>query len=151
MYHNSVRSDRRWDCWMASLTRWTWVWVNSGSWWWTRRPGVLQSTGLQRVGHDWATELNWMKCVHTWKVCRTQYISISRHVTQLCMGKWFVPITGLNFLHILQPKNLIQKTEGRSRSENSALFKPDIKEICKALLNFVGFRKYSYFFGEMVS
>ena len=47
------------DGWMASLTQWTWVWVKSGSWWWTGRPGVLQSMGLQRVGHDWATELNW--------------------------------------------------------------------------------------------
>ena len=46
------------DGWMASLTQWTWVWVNSGSW--TRRPGVLQSMGSQRVGHDWATELNWL-------------------------------------------------------------------------------------------
>ena len=45
--------------WMASPTQWTWVWVNSGSWWWTGRPGVLRFVGLQRVGHDWATELNW--------------------------------------------------------------------------------------------
>ena len=45
--------------WMASLTRWTWVWVNSGSWWWTGRPGVLRFMGSQRVGHDWETELNW--------------------------------------------------------------------------------------------
>ena len=44
---------------MASLTQWTWVWVNSGSCWWTGRPGVLQSMGLQRVRHDWVTELNW--------------------------------------------------------------------------------------------
>ena len=51
--------DRGWEGWTASLTRWTWVWVNSGSWWWTGRPGVLQFTGLQRVRHDWATELNW--------------------------------------------------------------------------------------------
>ena len=51
--------DRGWDGWMASPTQWTWVWVNSGSWWWTGRPGVLQFMGLQRVGHDWATELNW--------------------------------------------------------------------------------------------
>ena len=51
--------DRGWDGWMASLTRCTWVWVNSGSWWWTGRPGVLWFMGLQRVGHDWATELNW--------------------------------------------------------------------------------------------
>ena len=51
--------DRGWDGWMASLTQRTWVWVNSGSWWWTGRPGVLQFMGSQRVRHDWATELNW--------------------------------------------------------------------------------------------
>ena len=51
--------DRGWDGWMASPTRWAWVWVNSGSWWWTGRPGVLWSMGSQRVGHDWATGLNW--------------------------------------------------------------------------------------------
>ena len=43
----------------ASLTQWTRVWVDSGRWWWTGRPGVLRSVGLQRVGHDWATGLNW--------------------------------------------------------------------------------------------
>ena len=52
--------DRGWDGWMASLTRWTRVWVNSRSWWSTGRPGVLQFMGLQRVRHDWATELNWL-------------------------------------------------------------------------------------------
>ena len=51
--------DRGWDGWMASLTRWTWVSVKSGSWWWTGRPGVLRFMESQRVGHDWATELNW--------------------------------------------------------------------------------------------
>ena len=51
--------DRGWDGWMASLTRRTWVWTNSRSWWWTGSPGVLRSMGSQRVGHDWATELNW--------------------------------------------------------------------------------------------
>ena len=51
--------DRGWDGWMASLTWWTWVWVSSGSWWRTRKPGMLQSMGSQRVGHDQATELNW--------------------------------------------------------------------------------------------
>ena len=51
--------DRGWDCWMASPTQWTWVWVDSGSWWWTGRPDVLQSMGSQRVGHNWLTELNW--------------------------------------------------------------------------------------------
>ena len=49
-----------WDGWMVSLTQWTWVWVNSRSWWWIGRPGMLQSMGLQRVGHDWETELNWL-------------------------------------------------------------------------------------------
>ena len=51
--------DRGWDGWMASLTWWTCVWGNSGSWWWTGRPGVLRFMGSQRVGHDWVTELNW--------------------------------------------------------------------------------------------
>ena len=51
--------DRGWDSWMASPTRWTWVWVGSRSWWWTGRPGVLQPMGSQRAGHDWVTELNW--------------------------------------------------------------------------------------------
>ena len=55
-------NDRGWDDRMASLTQWTWVWVN-WSWWWTGvgGPGMLQSLGSQRVGHDWVTELNWGK------------------------------------------------------------------------------------------
>ena len=56
-----LKDDRGWDGWMASLTQWTWVWVNFGSWWWTGRPGVLQSKGSQRVGHNRTTELNWTK------------------------------------------------------------------------------------------
>ena len=51
--------DRGWDGWMASPTWWTWVWVDSGSWWWTGRPGVLWFMGSQRLWHDWATELSW--------------------------------------------------------------------------------------------
>ena len=53
--------DRGWDGWMVSPTWWTWVWVNSRNWWWTGRPGVLRFRGSQRVGHDWATELNWIQ------------------------------------------------------------------------------------------
>ena len=49
---------RGWDGWMASPTQWTWVWINSRSLWWTRKPGMLQTMGLQRVGHNWATEPN---------------------------------------------------------------------------------------------
>ena len=52
---------RGWDGWMASPTQWTWVWARSGSWWWTGKPGVLQSMGLQRVRHDWVTELIYTK------------------------------------------------------------------------------------------
>ena len=51
---------RGWDGWTALPTQWTWVLKNSSSWWWTGRPGMLQSMGWQRVGHDWATELNWI-------------------------------------------------------------------------------------------
>ena len=63
--------DRGWDGWMASPTQWTWVWLNSGSWWWTGRPGELWFMGSQRVGQDWATELNkWIPpipCLKKWK------------------------------------------------------------------------------------
>ena len=52
--------------WMASLTQWTWVWVDSGSWWWTGRAGELWFMGSQRVGHDWATELNWTELKAQW-------------------------------------------------------------------------------------
>ena len=50
--------NRGWDGWMASLTQWTWVWASSRSCWWTGKPCILQSMGSQRVGHDWAAELN---------------------------------------------------------------------------------------------
>ena len=53
------RGYRGWGGWMASPTQWTWVWVSSGSWWWTGNPGMLQSIGLQRVWHVWVTELKW--------------------------------------------------------------------------------------------
>ena len=72
--------DRGWDGWMASPMRWTWVWVSSGSRWWTGRPGVLQSMRSQRVGHNWATEMTeadgrsnalvllWRLCL-LWSLC----------------------------------------------------------------------------------
>ena len=80
--------NRGWDGWMASLTRWTWVWVNSRSWWWTGRPGVLRFMGSQRVGHDWVTELNWTETVlisstfiHLTKVC---------WMSPMCQGSYWV-------------------------------------------------------------
>ena len=57
--------NRGWDGWVVSPTWWTWVWASSRSWGWTGKPGMLQSMGSQRVGHNWATELNWkfvLKC-----------------------------------------------------------------------------------------
>ena len=63
--------DRGWDGWMASPTQWTWVWASFRSWWWTGKPGVLQSMGSQRVGYDWATELNWTRVGRGWLVTAT--------------------------------------------------------------------------------
>ena len=60
--------DRGWDGWMASPARWTWVWVNSGSWWWTGKAGMLQSMVLQKAGHDWLTELNWNMWMITYRL-----------------------------------------------------------------------------------
>ena len=69
---------------MASLTWWTWVWVNSRSWWWTGRPGVLGFMGSQRVGHDWATELNWMiSDVGHLFMCSWLFVSLWRNVKSL--------------------------------------------------------------------
>ena len=51
--------DRRWDGWMTLPTQWTWVCVSSGSWWWTWKPGILESMGSQRFGQYWVTDLNW--------------------------------------------------------------------------------------------
>ena len=72
--------DRGWDGWMASPTRWTWVWVNSGRWWWTGRPGVLQFMGSQRVGQHWATKVKWSEGITTamrmttiWNTDTTKY------------------------------------------------------------------------------
>ena len=53
--------SRGWGGWMASLTWWTWVWASSESWWWTGKPGLLQSMGSERVRHNWATELTWIE------------------------------------------------------------------------------------------
>ena len=66
--------DRGGDGWMASPTWCIWVWVNSGSWWWTGRPGVLWFMGSQRVGHDWATDLIWSE--HTNKLRLFIFISV---------------------------------------------------------------------------
>ena len=67
--------DRGWDGWMASLTQWTWLWVKSGSFWWTGRPGVLHSMGSQRVRQDWMTELNWTELNSLYTQTHTHHTS----------------------------------------------------------------------------
>ena len=93
---------------MASLTQWTWVWVNSGSLWWTGRPGVLRFMGLQRVRYDWATELNWTEggslCFRTgtglryqskaylvclWRDIFSKLLRMKRHQTSSSKAKWW--------------------------------------------------------------
>ena len=82
--------DRGWDGWMASPTQWTWVWVNSGSWWWMGRPVVPQSMGSQRVIHDWMTELNWNEWrtitaqVRKWQRLQSGYFQRWKRE----MGRW---------------------------------------------------------------
>ena len=78
--------NRGWAGWMASLTRWAWVWVNSGGLWWTGRPGMLQFMGSLRVGHNWATELNWTELNIVWnqKACWCSFcFSFSRWLSYL--------------------------------------------------------------------
>ena len=70
-------TDRGWDGWMASLTQWTWVWVNSGSWWWTGRPGIVWFMGSQRVGHDWTTELSWAELILYFKLEKSRFSQCS--------------------------------------------------------------------------
>ena len=73
--------DRGWDGWTASPTQWTWVWASSGRWWRTGRPGVLQSMGSQRVGHDWAAEQQQLS------MCVMRKPGEGREGQ--CLGRWF--------------------------------------------------------------
>ena len=82
--------DRGWDGWMASPTQWTWVWLDSGSWWWTGRPGILQSMGSQRVGHDWVTELNWKLVFRDYEVSSTETLSSWRAAANVTFMSWFL-------------------------------------------------------------
>ena len=75
-------NDRGWDGWMASPTRWAWVWASSGSWWWTGKPGVLQSMGLQRVRYSWATELNW------WLIHFVVQQKLTQHCKAIILQNW---------------------------------------------------------------
>ena len=87
--------ERGWDCWIASLTEWTWVWLNSGSWWWTGWPGVLQSMGLQRVRHDWAAELKWNEAnvKKRYQASKQKILTYIQHFVQLSFCIKWIQIT----------------------------------------------------------
>ena len=77
--------NRGWDGWMSSPTQWMWVWVDSRSWWWTGRPSMLQFMGSQRVGHDWATELNWTELKRSWlneEECLPHYLCTAGNLNE---------------------------------------------------------------------
>ena len=80
--------DRGWDGWMASSTQWTWVWASSGSWWWTGKPGVLQSIGSQRVGHDWVTELTLSWCGRLYNNVLWRLFALARTSRMLGENLW---------------------------------------------------------------
>ena len=81
--------DRGWDGWMASPTRWTWLWASSGNWWWTGKPAMLQSLGSQRVGHDWVTELNCTLSLKTQtKTTILQFPSYPNYLGLTTLGIW---------------------------------------------------------------
>ena len=112
---NAAEGDNRgWDGWMTSLARWTWVWANSGSWWWTEKPAVLQPKGSKRVGHDWATK-HCQHCLYTvilnfgatWRpiLSNKNYLKSPRNNVQLCPHSQcvFQKISGLlKFVYALQ-------------------------------------------------
>ena len=104
---------------MASLTQWAWVWVNSGSWWWTGRPGVLRSRGLQRVGHNWATGLNRRIHSYTWRL-HTALTLITRKDGQLVCKDIIWPPDEKNWLTGKDPdagKNWRQEEKGITEDE----------------------------------
>ena len=91
--------NRGGDGWMASATQWTWVWVSSGCWWWTGKPDVLQYMGLQRVGHDWATEL------YSW------FTMILVSCVQQSDSDIYLSFSIDMLFHILSPYSLLQNTD----------------------------------------
>ena len=102
---------------MASLTQWTWVWVNSRRWWWTGRPGVLRFMGLQRVGHDWATQLNWISRGLTRQVndCLNQGILHWAHKLSACEYKTCVCTSVYSIWEIYLREDLLPSPPSESQ------------------------------------
>ena len=112
---------------LKNLTQWTWVWVNSGSWWWTGRSGELRFTGSQRVGHDWATELNWTERINLSFLC-PRYLS-EKSNAQSFLGD-FHTLTWNSFWLLFLPcyldvhnKNIAEMLVGRVNNTNRSYFK----------------------------
>ena len=134
--------DREWDGWMESSTQWKWVWVDSRSWWWTGRPGVLWFMGLQRVGYDWATELNWtshVKKIHpTLCYVMLQCLSVdgpTSHSMTMGLTMWltvlYIHLRGFNILCAL---NWTLLPRSMKRKEN---MKIQQKEIFRCILDYL--------------
>ena len=93
--------NRGWDGWMTSLTQWIWVWASSGSWWWTGKPGVLQSMGLQRVGQNWETELTGedvlMQALMRVSICESNLDSnLEIYITIKPLPVGWMPLAGMD-------------------------------------------------------
>ena len=132
------RDDKRWDGWMASSTQWTWLWANSGRWWRTGNPGVLQSMGSQRVRYDWVTEQQqhkstttrredahvWPHTPDTWTnlcgwTCKHTVIPLKVHNLKVSMcGTYYVRI--LEKTEQPQIKS-IQQIHKNQKEENSSI------------------------------
>ena len=117
--------NRGWDSWMASPTQWAWVWVNSGSWWWTGRPGVLRFMGSLRVRHIWVTELNWTDGRPF--LC----IDIDRH----CYRPWSLRINYVTQFSAFQEIlwKLWEVTPDLDSESNKLLFEPGTEVLTKTL------------------
>ena len=111
--------DRDWDCWMASPTWWTWVWVSSGSWCWAGKPGMLQSMGSQRVRHNWATELNFpLKAFMVEQNLWNWFLDTSSPSPQVAglLNKEIFPFWSMLISWALAPKWEVAKPEFDSKS-----------------------------------
>ena len=98
---------------MASPTQCTWVWVNSGSWWWTGRPGVLQPMGSQRVKHDWATELNWINMIMFGVWAHLSWVSDFGSIDKMIWGNHVAAclLITVKFLAKCEPDDFLKKKE----------------------------------------
>ena len=118
-----------WDGWMASSTQWTWVWVNSGSWWWTGRPGVLQSMGLQRVRHNWATKLNRRLKSPTYFYCSSFSFFCSAKKKDI---RWKLQLLKLE---LVEKKSFLRSDTIRAVSESPGKLKKSLRSINSKILS----------------